>query len=293
MKRLDNLCSQKNGFYVEIRSKDFHAILYLKKEKSNPKKMTICIRPPFVIRNHMPSTINLNLFYDSYMKQSVEDYTIESSKNLEIYASESAIELQCSLNLPNYQRSAQILLLSRREKPPKTIQILDDKREPLLINVDYKLQGSHIFTFYPIVVLINSTLLPLTFYYRKSGNSRLVSGQKHRSNIVAHNEAKKIAISIGASDEKSKFFKIGTVGAQNIIEYVGEKSRAGLRMKYQFTYEVQLAKVVKDELLFIRTVVISPRLLLINDMKDDLVILQYNSQALEMILARQSREPYH
>ncbi|CAG9311707.1 VPS13_6 [Blepharisma stoltei] len=293
MKKLDNICSQKNGFSIAIRSLDFNAVLHLQKDKSNPKKVTICIKPPFVFRNYMPTNIGLWLFYDSFKRQACEEYVIETTKSLQIYSTEASIEMQCGLGVPGFRKSPKTVLLSRHEKPPKSIQLLDERKEVLIVNVDYKFQGSHIFTFYPATVLINSTLLPLTFYYRKSGTSKIVAGQKHQSNIVPHHEVRKIAISIGASEKKSKFFKIATVGAQNIIEFNGEKSRAGIKSKYQFTYEVQLTQVLKEELLFTKTVVISPRFLLINSMEEDLIIMQFGSENNEMILARQSREPYH
>ncbi|CAG9335795.1 VPS13_4 [Blepharisma stoltei] len=278
-------CSNKNGYSIEMKCEEFYFIMLLKKDKINPEKKTILLCPTFIIRNFLPNMMTMNLFCQSQYQSNVEDLEIESGGSASVYNAFSGSEIQYSVMVAPYIRSPQTLLFSKKKPPPKTMTLLDPFLQETKINIEYQHNGSRIFTFYPIAVIINSTALPLSFFYKNAGGAKPFAGQCDRLNIIPIQNENKIAI--GYEVAKSKFFKIDAVGLKNIIEFESPK-----RIKYQFTYEVTLNRVVENEMLFMRAVKIAPRFLFVNLMNDDLLIKQHNSTG-EFLLARESREPFH
>ena len=88
--------------------------------------------------------------------------------------------------------------------------VLDLKKNPLNVQIDYRCNGSHSIVFYPSIILVNNSESPVAFYSKHSGQMKLVAGQVYDTNIIVCNSTKRIAI--GLSHTKSKSFKIKSVG---------------------------------------------------------------------------------
>lgn len=78
-----------------------------------------------------------------------------------------------------------------------------------------------------------------------------------------------------------------------MIEIESESDQEGLKTKYQFIYEVQLIQALSNELIFTKVVIISPRFLLVNNMKQNLIIKQFKSASKEVLLLSETRQPFH
>ncbi|CAG9335335.1 VPS13_2 [Blepharisma stoltei] len=290
MIRLQEFSSQNHGHSAEIKIGNSHVELYLIRDLANPQKKTIAIKPPTIIRNHLPCDLSMRLYYQN--KHEYTEIFILAGQTYEEYAISSTKDLHAAITFRNFSYSNRQCIISRRgDKPATTITFIDNNGDAITVLIDYRKEGSHMITLYSAVVLVNNTSLPVTFYSKKKGHSKIVAGQNNIDPLVPCFFTKKIAIGMGKS--KSEYFKINTIGAQTMIEIEGEPDEEGLKTKYQFIYEVQLVQSVPNELIFTRMVIVSPRFLLVNNMKQDLIIKQFKSPSKDVILKPESREPFH
>ena len=252
-----------------------------------PKKITLIIKAPIIISNYLASEMTLQIFYDN---QAIREINLLPNESYKEHTTSVTSNLQCSLKLPNFNFSSKQNIIHKGRKPPKYVSIRDSNDDLLNVYIDYKIASSHIINFYAPIVFINNTSVPITFYYQKTSTKR-VAGQNVDNSIIIAHSTKKVRISMGAN--KSKSFKIGAVGVKNVIQFLGDTDNQGFQTRYQFLYEILLARVIEGELLFTKVLIISPRYLLINSLEEDLVVKQYNSGSLEILLARKSKEPFH
>ena len=84
----------------------------------------------------------------------------------------------------------------------------------LSLPVKVKHEGGMQFIIYSPMILVNNTSLPLEFYYKQSGKLKKVAGFAIDKMLPAPITPK---LSLGFDEEKSKSFRIGTVGARNVI----------------------------------------------------------------------------
>lgn len=276
-----------SGECTEIRIDDFYFLLVMVRDSQNPKKITLRIKPPILICNYLPCEMALQIFYDN---SSIRELNLMSNQLYKEHTTSVKSSLQCSLKLPNFNFSVKQNIIYKNHRPPKYISIRDNEDDVLNVYIDYKLDSSHIFNFYAPIVFINNTSVPISFFYKKTSTKR-VAGQTIDNSITPAHSTKKVKISMGKN--KSKSFKIGAVGVKNIIQFLGNEDFEGFCTRYQFLYEILLARVIPGELLFTKVLIISPRYLLINTLQEDLVIKQYNSSSPEILLARMSKEPFH
>lgn len=286
MVRLEEL--RKEGTVEEIRIGDFYLTLFVCVDLVNPSKITICIRPPIVIKNQVPRSIILQLFYnDNFTSREI---TILANGIYCEHSRSGSVDILVVLKIDHFHPSKQILLLSQREKSPKTIELIDYRKDILEVSVDHSYKGSHIFTFFCALTIINNTAMPLNFYYRKTGLSEAIGGQSYVDTIVPCSSAGKIAIGIGK--EKSDWMNVAAVGVENFVEFTGEELE-GVRKKYQFSYSVSLAKVLDAKLVFGRVVLITPKYVIINKMEEDVLVRQYHAKSKEILVERNCRLPFH
>lgn len=284
---LEKYSAKMSGECTEVRINDFYFLLVMVRDLQNPKKITLNIKAPIIISNYLPCEMTLQIFYDS---QAIRELNLLPNESYKEHTTSVNSGLQCSLKLPNFQFSARTNILHRNSRPPKHITMRDSNDDFLHVYIDYKLDSSHMFNFYTPIVFINNTSVPISFFYKKTSTKR-AAGQSLDNPITPAHSTKKVRISIGKN--KSKGFKIGAVGVKNVVQFLGDIDSEGFQVRYQFLYEILLARVIEGELLFTKVLIISPRYLLINSLDEDLVIKQYNSVAPETLLARRSKEPFH
>lgn len=290
MIHLQEFTFQKNGHSTEIKIGEFHIIIYLEKDKNNCQKKTIFIRPAVIFRNQMPYELKLRLFYGH--SSEYHDIVVFNGKSYEEHSTSKKSIVCANIGIRNFSFSHRLMLLSADGvRPPKYLTLFDKDRRPLNVYMTYKFEGSHFITFYPVLVLINNASIPISFYYQKGGISKMVPGQTLIDYLIPCDKTKKIAIGMGY--HKSSLFNITAVGAKNIVQFDADTNDDGIMVKYQFVYNVYLSRVLKDDFIFTRIVTLSPRFLLENSLDADLIIRQYRSASQDLILARQSKEPFH
>lgn len=201
MVKLQEFTSEANGHKAEIKLGKWHVELYLIRDLQNPQKKSICIKPPTIIQNHLPSDISVRLYYENSPKYT--SIIIPAGEIYEEYSISGSKDLHAAITFRNFQYSnRQCFVSRRRDKPATTITFCDNDREAITVLIHYKLEGSHIFTLTSAIVLANNTSLPLTFYYKKSGHSKIVAGQNYVDTLITCYHAKKI--SIGMEKGKSE-----------------------------------------------------------------------------------------
>lgn len=280
--------TKQSGECTEIRIDDFYFLLVMIRDPLVPKKVTLYLKAPIIITNYLPCEMALQIFYDT---QAIREINLQPNERYKEYSTSVNSNLQCSLKLPNFNFSERYNILLRKKDPPKYITVRDSNDDPLNVYIYYKLESSHMYNFYAPIVFINNTSIPLTFYYKKTSTKK-AAGQDYDQPIVPIHSTKKARVSMGKI--KSKSFKIGAVGVKNVIQFLGDINSQGFQMRYQFLYEILLARVITDELLFTKVLIISPRYLIMNTMQDeDLILKQYDSESDEILIARSSKEPFH
>ncbi|CAG9335375.1 VPS13_3 [Blepharisma stoltei] len=290
MIHLQEFTFQKSGHSTEIKIGDFYIALHMVKDPQNLHKKTIYIKPPILYRNQMPYEIKMKLLYGPSAE--MHEIAIFQGKFYEEHKTSRKSNVTAQVSMRNFNFCPKILLISEKDaRPPKYLKMYDKERRSVNISINYKTEGSHIITFYPIVTIINNTSIPISFYFKKKGTSRVVPGQSLVDCVIPCEKTKKIAIGMG--HHRSNLFKITAVGAKNIVEFDAECNDEEIMMKYQFVYSVYLAQIIKNEYIFTKIVTVSPRFLLENTLNEDLLIRQFKSSSQEMILARQSKEPFH
>lgn len=286
MTRLDEFV--KDGFVKEMRVENFYVWIYTIIDQYNHNKITLCIRPPIVFRNQLPRSLTLQVFYGD--GQNHKEISILSNGQHNEHSYSGSVDISVVFIVDNFKPTKHIRLLSKREKTPKSVKLKDYRKDILKVQIDFSKKGSQIFTFFCAFTLVNSTELPINFYYRKSSVARVVGGQNYVDNVVPCSPTRKIAIGIGK--EKSDMLHVATVGTEDLIEFQGEELD-GIRKKYQFSYSVSLAKVLDSELVFSKIVLIVPRYILINNMTEDILVKQYHCRHSEFLLEKNSRVPFH
>ena len=286
---LQEFCMRKHGHYTEIRIENFYLVVYLQKLESNPKVSYLHIKAPVIFRNSLPCEIEVSIIIDR--KKHLDTLICVQGTKLSSHKTSGHSETSIVVTLPNMKKSSMVPIISRREKTPRFINLQDFKKQGLQLLLDYKNQGAHIFTFFVDLVVINNTQLPVSFSYRKRGASKTIPAQNFETKMLPCNSTKKMAVHLGS--KKSQYFKTGAVGAQSLVSIESEKTPSGHKMLYEFVYEVYLAQAIKDELLFTKTVVVSPRFLLVNKMDQSLFLKQYGSSSAEVVLTKETTMPFH
>jgi Vacuolar-sorting-associated 13 protein C-terminal/SHR-binding domain of vacuolar-sorting associated protein 13/Autophagy-related protein C terminal domain len=279
--------AKNSGECREIRIDDFYFLLVFTRDPVNPKEINLKLKAPILISNYLPCEMTLQIFYNNF---EIRELNILPNESYKEYTTSVNSNLECSLKIPNFNFSERQSILYKNRRPPKHILLKDSYDDALNVYIYYKHDYSHMFNFYAPVVFINNTSIPIIFYYKKT-TTKIVAGQTVDNSITIGHSTKKVRISIGKN--KSKSFKIGTVGIKNVIQFLGDVDSEGFQTRYQFLYEILLARVINDELLFTKVLIISPRYILINSLEEDLIIQQYNTQSSETLLARRSKEPFH
>lgn len=286
---LEEFRSKKSGDCTEVRIDDFYFLLVMVRDQSIPKKITLIIKAPIIISNYLPCLMTLQIYYENL---NIREINLQPQESYKEYTTSVNSNMQCSLKLPHFNLSDRMHVLHRKKRPPKYITVRDSYESlPLNVYIYYKVDSSHLINFYAPVVFINNTSVPITFYYKKT-STRKVAGQVIDNPITPAHSTKKAKISMGRF--KSKSVKIGAVGVKNVIQFLGDPDKDNFQTRYQFLYEILLARVIEGELLFTKVMIISPRYLILNNMpEEDLVLQQYNSSSPEILIARNSKEPFH
>lgn len=243
--------------------------LHYKISKTNKNKRTLYLKPPLLIRNCLPSPIGLRIYEGKPSK--FDEIIIEKNEEFSTHLYSLHSELAASFSLEHFARSNTFPLLSHNHNSNR-VKLIDKKNQELYINIAKFTPGCNMILFYVTQVIVNNTLNPLAFYQRQKGSEKLIAGQNFTNTILPSNATKKIFIGLG--NKKSKTFKLDSVGVQDIIELIGDVTPAGNSAKYQYTLDVQLAKVVKSEMILTRIVVISPRFLIVNRSELEILIGQ-------------------
>jgi vacuolar protein sorting-associated protein 13A/C len=284
---LKEIAGRQSGFHAEIQCNTFYMIMMLQRNKSNPNQRTLIFKPSIVIRNMLPLPLNIGMWSEGKAR---EISITQGGKHFE-YSVSFFQELQVELRLNTFRQSPRIKLVSRKDSPPKSVTVVDISGDPLTILLDYKSQGSRTFTFYVPVSIINNTALPFLYYYHKNGSMRRISGQGDPNVVVPCSNIKNLTI--GLEVNKSQRFRVETVGSQKVIEIKGDADREGNYINYQFVYDVQLSSLYPNEYLFTKIITISPRFVLVNNMKEDLIIIQHEVREYPTILHSKTRSPYY
>ncbi|OMJ85768.1 hypothetical protein SteCoe_12834 [Stentor coeruleus] len=285
---LEDLWKKNKSNSTEIIVGSIHISLFYKISKTNIKKRSIFIKPTLVILNGLPCSIGLRIYDGKPSK--FEELEIKQGNKTKNYSYSQTANLSFSLSLEGYSRSNISPLLNSQHSTNK-IKLVDRKQQELTIFIHRIQDGTNTFMFYVFQVFINNSLNPIAFYHKQKTSEKLLPGQNFISTVLPSNKIKKIVIGLG--NAKSKTVKIDTVGIQDIIELIGDPTPSGLSAKYQYTLDVQITKVIHNETVFTKIVIISPRYILVNNMQNNLVIAQEGLLQYGMIIQPGSRVPFH
>lgn len=277
-----------NNNVKEVKCEKLYFWIYTDIDKSNQFKTTFYIRPPLTFINSLSKSITLQLLFDKVPKEVV----LIPAGVFNEHRYSGRIDLSCVLQLENFQKSKQkrLLRLKNREKKPKSIKLVDFKGDQTKIQLHLSTKGCQVFTFYSATTIVNNTMTQLSFIYQKSHLSYTLGGQNVLDTIVHCGPTRKIALMIGK--EKSGWMHVETVGTEDIVQFEGEELDER-KIKYHFAYSVTLAKVVNEELIFSKVVLIVPRFILINNMNDHVTVKQYHANKSEFLLEKGNRIPFH
>ena len=285
---LDEYWSKNKTHSGETIVGNIYVCLYYKISKSNSNKRTIYLRPPLIIRNCLPSTIGIRLYDGKPSK--FEEISILQNEEFKTHRYSSSSELAASISLENFARSNTFPLLSHNQTVSK-VKLADKRNQELFVNLIKLSQGSNLIVFYVTQVIVNNTLNPLAFYQRIKGTEKLIPGQNFSNTILPSNITKKILIGLG--NARSRIFKMDSVGIQDIIQLLGDPTPAGTSAKYQYTLDVQLARVLQDEMILTKVIVISPRFLVVNHSGFDVVMAQDGLTECGVLIPEGGQLPFH
>ena len=265
----------------------FIAIFY-KISKNNPNKRTLYLKPPLVFKNCLSSRMGLRIYDGKPSK--FEEVFMNKNEELQSYSYSLYCELAGSLSLDNFSRSNMFPLQNHQNSVAK-IKLADRKGLELRVNLTKFEDGNHFFAFYVPQLIVNNTLNPVAFYHYSKGQEIMIPGQDFNKTILPSNKTKKILIGLG--NQKSRSFKIDSVGINDIIELLGDRNPAGHSAKYQYTLDVQVAKILKNEMIFTKIVIIAPRFLIINNSDTDILIAQDGVLEYGLLVKSGTRLPFH
>lgn len=284
---LSEFQDKESGYTKTIQNGEFFLLAVLERHKYNADLRILHLKPPVVVRNGLICDMVLTLFPESTRRG--KEVRIKKGERYNDYASNFKSEVHFSVQLPGFTSSNRFCFISRRDKPPKTVTMYDSSREPLTIQMEQKVSGSLICTFFTPIVIINDTGLQLSFYYKKTGSVSRVAG--HLADLVPCYHTKKLCLALGPL--RSEPFKVSNMGTKKVVNIEGQADSDGSYVNYQFVYDVQLGWPLADDLLYSYVVTISPRFVLVNNLSQSLIVIQKGSKAMPLILSPMNRLPYH
>lgn len=283
---LDELWCQLRNYSNEIVVHDIYLCLYYKISKNNSKKRTLILKPTLEIKNSLPCPIGLKLYQGKPSK--FKEIEIQPNEIHESYQNSMHSELAFSISIENFTKTNLLPLLSNNSSKFK---IYDRKNQELYINLLRIQKGNNLCVFYVSQVIINNTLNGLAFYQEQQGSEKLIPGQDFEKIILPCNMTNKILVGLG--NKRSKAFKIDSVGVNDIIEINSDPSPSGYRAKYQYTLDVQISKVLKNQMAFTKVIIVCPRYLIVNNTEHDILIAQDGLLDHSILAPSGSRIPYH
>lgn len=285
------LMTAAGGYYMELIVDSNSYILYVQRDKQNRDKVTICILPPFRFRNLLPCAVVVGLSSPQAWVQTLRA-KVAKGEIYDIHQFRTGQEVYLTLRLKDLSESEAVLVAARRAKDRAEVAVVRDiEGNELVIAVSYAdSAGSREISVHVAVSVLNYTGLPLTFYYRKRGATRRIPLQDPGEAILCP-PCTKLATELNGL--RSAAFKIGAVGAHNIVTVRGNADLNGDFPLYQFVYDVEVAWPRAEELLYTRVVSISPRLIIVNQLKCYLVVIQSGVHRDPLILQPGDRSPFY
>jgi vacuolar protein sorting-associated protein 13A/C len=251
---------------AEISAGDAYFQLIPKSDESGLKTV-IHISAPIIIRSAVPLPMKIQL----ESKNNSVSHLLSKGELCKVHAFSNYDDVNLVLSFQNYMTSKPTLITSRRQESARSIKLLDKTGEDLDLYLDYRKEGNLMVTVYPAMVIINSTALPLTFYYKKTGTVRRIPGQLNPA-IVLSDTCRKLCL--GLDRCRSRPFKTGAAGAINIITVDTEEDTLGDSIRYQFVYNVEVAWLFPMEVIYTRVVTVTPRFIIVNGLTEELLVRQ-------------------
>ena len=257
---------------VEISAGDAHFLLVPKTDLSSLRTV-IHITAPVIVRSAVPLPMKITL--TSPHSDVQISHFLSKGELCKIHGFSSYEDIYLTLSFQSYMTSKATLIASRRLETAKSIEMLDVSGEDLNMYIYYKKQGNVVVTVCPAMVIINSTALPLIFYYKKTGTVRRIPGQLNPA-IVISDMCRKLCV--GLDRCRSRPFKTGAAGAINVITVDTEEDSLGDSIRYQFVYNVEVAWLFPGEVIYTRVVTVTPRFILVNGLQEELLVRQMDTQ---------------
>ena len=251
---------------AEISAGDAYFLLIPKLDESGLKTV-VHITAPILIRSAVPLPMKVQLESNN---GSVA-HLLNKGETCRVHAFSSYDNVSLVLSFQSYMTSQPTLIASRRQECARSVKLMDTAGEDLDLYLDYRKEGNLLVTVYSAMVIINSTALPLTFYYKKTGAVRRIPGQLNPA-IVLSDTCRKLCL--GLDRCRSRPFKTGAAGAINIITVDTEEDDLGDSIRYQFVYNVEVAWLFPTEVIYTRVVTVTPRFIFVNALTEELLVKQ-------------------
>ena len=284
------LLKSSHSHSLELLLNNSTCLLYSHRDKLNFDKLTIRLLPPFRFRNLLPCTVSISLFSPHSWIETIKS-KVAKGDTYEIHQFHTGQDLYLSLRLKDLSESEAVLVASRKSHHRAEFALVRDiEGNELSLQLTYDDSAVKEISVNVAVTVLNYTGLPLSFYYKKRGGTRKIPMQDPGEAILAPVCTKLVTELNGI---RSQAFKIGAVGAHNIISVRGSKDSLSDFAVYQLVYDVEIAWPRVDELLYTRVVSISPRLIIVNQLKSYLVVIQSEMNRDPLILHPGDRSPFY
>lgn len=285
------LTTATSGHYMELIVESSSYILYVQRDKQNSDKITIRILPPFRFRNLLPCAVIIGLSSPQAWVETIKS-KVAKGETYDIHQFRTGQEVYLTLRMKDLSESETVLVAAKRARDrAETAIVRDIEGNELVIAVSYEdASGVREISVHVTVTILNYTGLPLNFYYKKRGATRRIPMQDPGEAILSPPCTK---LSTELNGLRSAAFKIGAVGAHNVVTVRGGSDQNGDFPLYQFVYDVEVAWPKADELLYTRVVSISPRLIIVNQLKCYLVVIQSDVHRDPLILQPGDRSPFY
>lgn len=237
-------------------------------------KNTLHIWPSFIAYSYLPQPLLLSIF----TSHPIETLLLPGLQNNFYIATNKPVKTSITPN--NFIPFTSLELFSKK-KIPETIS-LENSNFSLEIGVFMSNDPIPTLILYPLVLLVNLSLLPLQFHIQLKNSIPCISENIYENRIPC-NPCESILIK--TSGELSSPIDIKTKPT-GFFEVSGENNT-----KFSLNYSITNGKIPNQDL-FAKVVTINSRILITNHMEQDLKVIQFGASVNNFILAPSGKTNY-
>ena len=234
---------------------------------------TLYIKPSLRIKNYLPMGICINFIGNSPIS-----YILLSGEQKELYI-DTTKPISCELNLEGFVCSPIIAIFDKLV--PKIIKF-ENSKGLLEIGCHYSFDSNFVLVLYPLLLLVNHSLLPIEFSI-KSKNTYAILSSVNDTNKIACSPVDSLIVRIGSDTSEPLDIKTKMLG---VFEVQTQSS-----MRHSLVYQVFMVKI-PDENIFTKVFSVNSRILITNNLFFDLKIIQYKTDSSNFIHIPASENSY-